>query len=355
MIWSPFKIISKKSLGIDIGTSSIRIVELSRLKEKINLKNYGEVNFLTLTEKPFRTFEKNNVLLSSQDIANAIRAIFEETKITTREAIFSIPDFSSFFTNFEIPSMSEKELAEAVKFEARHHIPLPLSEVVLDWSIIEGKNSDQKESKLKILLVAVPYDVIHQYQKIAQLSQIRLLGLEAEVFGLVRSLIKKNYGIIGLIDIGAQSTTVSIVEKGILKITYSFDVSGNEFTRLLSKSLNISYNEAEELKKKMGLWDFEKKVERILAPLFNIIIGEIEKVATNFQQAEGKEMEKLIIAGGSALFPGLKEYFSDNLKKPVEIANPFVDISYPPILKEHLKEIGPSYAIAVGMALRGVE
>jgi len=126
-------------------------------------------------------------------------------------------------------------------------------------------------------------------------------------------------------------------------------------TRVLSKSLNIGYNEAEELKKKYGIRSLEMPVGRILSPLVDLLAGEIEKISRNFYQTEGKNIERIIVAGGLALLSGLKEYLADWLKKPVEIANPFADILYPPVLGDVLKEMGPSYAIAVGMALRGLE
>lgn len=353
-----FKKASQKCLGIDIGTSSIKIVELSRFggwKERIKLENYGEVSLFTLFEKPFRTFEKGSLLLSAQEISRAIKAILEEAKISTSQAVFSIPDFSTFFTNFELPPLTKKELPDAVKFEARHHIPLPLAEVTLDWSLIEGEVSDRVKEKLQILLLAVPNEVINQYREIVRLSQLQLLALEAEVFSLVRSLIKKNKKIQVLVDIGAQSTTISIIDQGILKRTHSLDVSGNELTRVLANTLNIDYKEAENFKKKYGLVSPEKTIAEILYPLIDLILREIEKISQDFYQSEGKDIDQVILAGRSALIPGLRDYFFSQLKKEVIIANPFSDIFYPPILEETLKEMGPAYAVAVGTALRGIE
>ena len=341
-------------MGIDIGTSSIKIVELSLRGEKVKLERYGEIAVQTLYEKPFRTSEKSTLLLSSRDIARAISAVLKETKISERKTIFSIPDFSSFFTNFELPPMTKEEIAEAVRFEARHHIPLPLSEIVLDWSIVGGV-VDQKKTPLKILLVAVPKSIISQYQQIAILANLEIKALEAEAFALVRSLVKEDKRVIALLDIGAQSTTVSIIDQGILKISHSFDVSGNELTQMISKSLNVDYKKAENLKKEYGLIPSERNIREILIPLIDLILIEMEKTSRTLYGAEKKEIQKFIIAGGIALLPGLKEYLTEGLKKEVEIANPFSNILYPPILEKTLKEIGPSYAIAVGVALRGLE
>lgn len=353
MFW-PFRKLSKKFLGIDIGTSAIKIVELSKERNGVKLENYGELAVQTLFEKPFRTIERDSLLLSNEDIAKAIDAIFREAKIQTKDTFFSIPDFSSFFTFLELPPMTQEEVNSAIQFEARRHIPLPMSEVALDWMIInEGEIGNS--SRLKILLVAVPHDVINQYQTIASLSKINLISLEAEVFGLVRSLVKDKKIIVGLVDMGAQSTTFSIIEQGFIKTTHSFDISGNELTKVLSNSLNISYNEAEELKRKYGISSPDKSVGSILSPLIDLLAREIGKILQSFYQNEGKKVEKIIFAGGQALLPGLSEYLSGIFQKPVFIANPFEGLIYPKILEETLKAMGPSYAVAIGVALRGFE
>ena len=362
MIWTPLEFIPKKSLGIDVGTSAVKIVELSRWGERIKLENYGEISAQALYQKPFRTFEKSTLLLFAEDISRAIKAIMEEAKIKTRRAAFSIPDFSSFFTSFELPPMTQEELPQAVKYEARSHVPLPPGEVTLDWQIIEGEASNQRKSKLKILLVAVPNEIINQYRKIAEISGLELIALEAEVFGLVRSLIGEEKRAVILVDIGAQSTTCSIIEKRILKMSYSFDIAGNELTATLAKGLGIDYKEARELKEEYGILSGglgkggpAEEMREILIPLVDVILKEIEKISQNFCITEGKEIPKIFLTGASAYLPGLKEYFESYFKKEIEIANTFSRIFYPPILEKTLREKGSSYAVSVGMALRGLE
>lgn len=356
MSFSFFKIISKRNLGIDIGTSSMRIVEMSSWRKRIKLDNYGSIGSRSIFKKPFRTFEKNTLLLSEDDVSLAIKGIIEESGMKTKKAVFSIPDFSTFFTNFDLPSMTKDELPQAVKYEARRHIPLPLSEVILDWQIIDGSFSEKEKRPLKILLVAVPKEVINQYQNIAVAAGLELQAMEAEVFGLSRSLVKKDKGTFCLVDIGAQSTTISVVDDGIIKISHSFDVSGNELTSIISKSLGVNYETAEDLKMSIGIKSSERKIKDILLPLIDVITSEIDKISFSFYQEEDKKIEKVIVSGGSALLPGLIEHFSNNLnmEKGVEVADPFSGVFYPPILEKTLKKIGPSYAVAVGMALRGL-
>ncbi|MCJ7829540.1 pilus assembly protein PilM [Patescibacteria group bacterium] len=356
-----FKIRSRKFLGVDIGTSSIKIVELGRRGQNRKLENYGEAEASSFKERPFRVFKKNTLSLSNREVAETIRAICKEAGIQTKEVSFSLPDFCSFFTSFRLPAMSKEELPEAVKYEVRPYIPLPLSEITLDWLITEGESS---KTPLKILVVAIPNEIIVQYQEIAHLSDLKLRTLEPEVFALGRSSVKNKNGekIVGLVDIGARSTTCSILERGIFKTSHSFNIAGNELTEAIARSLNIDYNKAGELRRKYGLLsdnvtseEFQKNIREILVPLVDSILEEIRKIFRNFYQVEGKEVEKIILAGGLGLTPGLKEYFSAQLKKEISIADPFLHISYPAILADTLKEIGPTYAVAVGAALKGLE
>jgi type IV pilus assembly protein PilM len=363
MTWERFKIIPQRFLGIDIGTSAIKVVEVSRWRERRKLENYGQVAASALYKRPFRTFEESTLALSNENIARAIKAIIEEADIKTRQVTFSIPDFSSFFTTFKLPAMSKEELSQAVLYEAKRHVPVPFGEVTLDWQIIESIPSKEKKTKTEILLVAVPNEVIYQYQAIAKASNLELLALEAEVFGLIRSLVgEESPQPLALIDLGAHTTTCSILENKALHTSHSFDLSGNELTQVLSKGLGVDYTKAEKLKKKYGILNNQKveekkgqQIREILLPLIDIMLREINRVCQDFSKSEGKEIKKFILAGGTALLPGLKEYFYDSFKKEVEIADPFSNMFYPPILEKTLKKMGPSFAIVVGMALRALE
>ena len=355
-------------LGIDIGTSALKIAELSRAGERLKLENYGEMKAPSFYEKPFRTFEKTTLLLSSQDVANAIRGIMEEAQIKTSRVAFSIPDFSTFFTAFELPAMTQEEVAQAVEYEARQHVPLPLLDITLDWQITAGRpaTDKQKGTPLKILLVAVPNEVVNQYQQIASAAGLKLDAIEAEVFSFARASASYEKGVVVLVDIGAQSATVSIVEKGMVKLSHSFDMAGAEFTRRLAQSFHMEYEEAEKIKRQQGLehslvageqtaQEAQPSVKLILGPIIDLIIVEIEKISRAFKQEEGKDAEKIILAGGSALLPGLAEYIGYQVKEEIIISNPFESLVYPPILERHLKAMGPAWAVAIGVAKRGLE
>ena len=338
----------KVLLGVDIGTSALKIVELSKWGGRRLLKNYGELKAITLYDKPFRTFEKNTLVLSSKDIARALRAIMQESKITSKKAIFSIPDFSSFFTSFELPPMTKEELPGAVNFEARKHVPLPLSEVTFDWQILSGRV--KQNTPLKILLVAVPKEVINQYQEIATLAKLELVALEAEAFGLIRATVKEEESLL-VLDIGAQSTTVNTVVLSQLHASHSFDIAGNTFSERIARSLSISAKDADAKKMTEGLEN--PQILEILIPLIDLISAEIKKSAVSFPT--DIKPSKVVLAGGTAFLPGLLEYLVKQTGMTIEYASPFTSVFYPPILESTIKEMGPSYAVVLGVALRGTQ
>ncbi len=357
-----FKSRPKRFLGIDIGTSFIRVVELGRNRDKKELINYGYLE----EKEAFEPSVKGGILsLSNRNIAKAITTILEEAQIKTKDVNFSIPDFNSFFTSFDLPVMDKKEIPGAVRFQVRPFVPLPLEEIDLDWTIISGQPS---KTPLKVLVVAIPKETINQYQEIANLVGLNLRFLESEVFSLSRSLMngeneERKKKVIGLVDIGAWSTTCSVIDAGVLKNSYSFNIAGNELTNVIDKTLGLDYNKAEELKKRCGILPLNPKktgVEEdflisILTPLIDSILREVKRVFRDFYRLEGKEMDEVILAGGTALLPGLREYFEKNLNKKTTIANPLVGLEYPKEIEIFLKDLAPSYGISIGLALKGFE
>jgi type IV pilus assembly protein PilM len=350
--------IKKNCLGVDIGSSAIKIVELSRAGERIKMEAYGELKAEAIYEKPFRSFEKNTLLFQTMDIARAVAGIIDEAKMVSRRSVFSIPDFSTFYTVFDLPYMSPPEVPQAVRFQARQQIPVPLDEVSLDWLVIQSGTAVQPKS-VKVLLVAVPNEIINQYQEIARIAKLELYALEAEVFGFLRSTNPDKRKTVALIDIGAQSTTCTIVDRGILKQSRSFEPAGNEITEVLSKALQVDFKNAEALKNKYGFLPAppsdKGSIKEIISTIVDAILAEVEKTCQNFFLNENRGPELIILGGGVALIPGLKEYFAEKLKKEVEIVSPFANVFYPPLLEKTLKEMGPAYAIAVGAAMRGLE
>ncbi|OGZ63768.1 MAG: hypothetical protein A3A98_00555 [Candidatus Staskawiczbacteria bacterium RIFCSPLOWO2_01_FULL_40_39] len=343
----------KKMVGIDIGTASIKIVELSRWGEGKTLENYGEMKSTFIYKEPLTNGEKSNGL-SASFVATAIKAILQEARIKTKTAIFSIPDFSTFCTSFDIPSMPEKEIPDAIRYNASQYITLPVKEVTLDWRIVENASTDSRPS-LRVFLVAIPNQVVQEYRSIAKMAGLELYALEAEALGITRSLVKNNKKTICVMDIGVQSSTINIIDKGFLIRSYSFNFYSGQLAKAVSAVLGISLGQAEAIKNKEGLIFSKQGIAETLYPLIDPLLIEIKSICAEFLQAEKKEVEEIYLTGGTANLPGLKEYFAESFKKNVYVTNCFSEFLYPPILDQTLRQMSPSFSVAVGIALGGLE
>ncbi len=249
--------------------------------------------------------------------------------------------------------MTEKEVPQAVEFEARHYIPLPLSEVTFDWQVT-SKEETVSGLRRKVLLVAIPNIVLQNYQKMASMCHLEIVGMEAEVFSFVRSSwpgAKYEFLPVCMIDFGWESTTVSIVEKRKLSASFSFDISSISLTRDLSLALKISLEEAEKMKTNYGLDPQKPEVAKVFLDRINLLTMEIEKICEDFFQATSKRIDCLVLSGGTANLFGLKEYLASRIKKAVVLSEPFSSVDYPLSLSKRLKQIGPSFSIALGAAL----
>jgi type IV pilus assembly protein PilM len=344
----------KKMLGIDIGTGSIKIVELSRWGQGKTLENYGEIKSASLYREPFRNEEKGSYLLSNYFVSRAVRAVLDEARIKTKAVVFSIPDFSTFCTSLDLPPMTLKEIPEAIYYTAPQYIPLPITETTLDWKIISGTPGDKK-SNIKVFLVAIPNQVIQDYQKVAQFAGLELYAVEAEALALAKSLVGEKRDCICVVDIGVQSTTINIVYKKILKNSYSFDFAGGQLTHAISSVLGLGHIEADNIKSREGLTSKEKNISDTLYLLIDPLLVEIKKIMADHLIQEGKEIDMIYLTGGTSALPGLQQYFQETLKKKVEIPNGFSDLLYPPILSKTLEKMAPSFSVSIGAALEGLD
>jgi len=347
---------TKNYLGIDIGARSIKIVEISVSGKKKKLENYIEFR-MPLSEQSLKTFQGESLALLSNEVSEILQAILRRAKIKERKVALSLPDFSTFFTTFSLPPMTELEAPQAIEFEARHYIPLPLSEVTFDWQVID-KEESISGLKRKVLLVAIPNTVLQNYQRVAALCNLEIIGMEAEVFSLVRSAWpggKYDFLPICMVDFGWKSTTVSIVEKKKVASSFSFDVSSIALTKDLSLALGISLEEAEELKTIHGLDPQKPEIAKVLLDKVNLLTMEIDKICGDFFQSTGRRLDNLVLSGGTANLFGLKEYLSARIKKNVLIAAPFSALSCPISLGQKLSQRGPSFAVALGAALMSAD
>ena len=333
-----FKSKKESSLGVDIGTSSIKIVELkSGAKDKIELTNYGEG-----VVRADVVLQSSSSKLSVAQASDIIREIIRVANIKETKAIMSLPVFSGFSTVISLPQMPEAELNQAILYEAKKYIPLPLSEVQFEWVKINStKNTN-------ILIVAVTNELINKYNEIAKLSGLTLSYLELDTFSLARSLIGKSDGSSLIINIGSRNTTLSVVEGEWPIFTRNLDVSGFEFSKLIASSQGVDFARAEGLKKEKGI----NAGEGVLLPLLDSIFLEGRRMIVENSSPERMPVNKIIISGGSSKMPGLLEYASKSIGQKVVMGFPFNGIIYPEALKPILQELAPSFDVAVGLALR---
>lgn len=349
-------VFTKNYLGIDIGASNIKVVEVSVSGKKKKLENYIEFK-MPSSEKSLKTFHGDSLALLSNEVAEILMALLKKAKIKEKKTILSLPDFSTFFTTFTLPPMTETEVHQAIEFEARHYIPLPLNEVTFDWQITE-KEETVSGLKRKVLLVAIPNTVLQNYQRMASMCNLEIKGMEAEVFSLIRSAWpggKYEFLPMCMIDFGWESTTVSIIEKKKLLSSFSFDISGLDLTKDLSVTLGISLDEAEKMKINFGLDPQKPEIAKLFLGKINLLIMEIEKICEDYFQTTGKRIDNLVLSGGTANLFGLKEYLSSRIKKNVMLAEPFLSVNCPLVLNKRLKQIGPSFSVALGASLMLVE
>jgi len=187
------------------------------------------------------------------------------------------------------------------------------------------------------------------------MAGLELYAVEAEVLGLNRALVRENKNCVCVVDIGVQSTTINIVDRQSLKKSYSFNFAGSQLTYSIASALGLDHLQAEELKNKEGLTSSKEEISKILYLLIDPLIIEVKKVLADFYQQEGREADVIYLTGGTSALPGLKEYFAEILKKKVEIPNCFSELLYPPILGKTLEKMAPSFSVATGVALGGLE
>lgn len=358
-ISSFFKFGSRGSVGIDIGTSAIKMVELTREGGRFKLLNYG-IFQLENQEEAIQTSQKITKL-PDQAIIWGIREVVKQAKLKNTSAIASIPSFSTFSTVISLPYLSEKDLAKTIPFEAKKYIPLPLSDVIIDWSIINLASLNQSVGDnpavptVEIFLAAVPKHEAERYKKIINGAGLILTALELENIGLIRSLVGNDQSPLAIVNIGGRSTSILIVDKGYERINHNYELGGFEITKSIAKSMGVSLSRAEELKKTVGLEsDRIKVVSEAMLSLIDMMVFETKKTISTYEISKNTKIQKVILVGGLANMPQFLVYFKNKLGLEVSLGNPFARLIYPKEISGLTAELGPVFPIAIGLAMRGV-
>jgi type IV pilus assembly protein PilM len=339
----------KSQLGIDIGTSNIKLVELKPTDSNFVLSTYG------IASVAYNLSVKESSSAIEQTAA-VIRELVKRAGVTTNKAVASLPNNVVFTSVIELPKIPDNELKKAIEFEAKKYVPLPLEEVALSWSVLaehSAKTSDgftPTNDKQKILLTAVPSLVIDNYVKMFKLAGIEPQALEIEVLALIRSVIGDDTTAILLIDIGAKSTSINVVDNGYLRFSKSLSMGGDTITQSLAQSLSVNFARAEQFKKDFGMTAAGAQIPQVIRPVLDMIKNEATQLINLFESRGGR-MSKVIFSGAGSKLPGLNEYFG-SLGKPISFAQPWNKVSYPEDLKPVVNPLGINLAVAIGLAMR---
>jgi type IV pilus assembly protein PilM len=329
----------KSILGVDIGTANIKIAQVSH-GEKTILDTYGIVNINY-------QLGGGNDAVAIEQTANTLRTLIQKAGVTTKRCVISFPNSVVFTSVIELPKMNQAELDSAVEFEAKKYVPLALSEVDLSWTVT-GDSTEPKDL-LQILLTAVPKQITQNYMRMFGLAGVQPEVGEIEALALIRSLIGNVPMNCVIIDIGARSTGLNVIEGGFLRLSRNLNIGGDTITDKIAQALNISVFRAEQFKKDFGISN-STFIPDTVKPVLNLIKNEVKQLLTIYQ-SQNIQVEKILLVGGGSNLPGIAGFFEDlNIK--VELGNPLAAVGYAKDLEPVLKRYSLSLPIAIGLALR---
>lgn len=381
----------KSFLGVDIGTSGIKVVQLERFQRQPKLVTYG------YAESHFDVVRDQSEELQVH-VAQTLSQVLAQSRVTSNMAVAALPTFAVFSSIITLPRMPKHDLATAIRWEAKKFIPLPIEEMSLDWKILDGgdnslaerifmmnlsslikkkeeqaavKNAEddlakaQEEAKaekqekaknVRVLLTAAPKTLVGRYVKIFSLAKVKLLSLETEAFALSRSLIGVEQNSVMIVDIGSSSTNICLIENGVPILNRGLDLGGYHISKSISNSLNVSFERAEQFKLDFGIrmQGAESGLPGAIKDSLQPIINEIQYVFELYQNQGSVQIDRVVLSGGSAFLPNFTSYLSQLLKTPVYIGNPWDRVRIPVDLKPVLDAIGPQMAVTIGLAMRNL-
>ncbi|MEK7564436.1 MAG: type IV pilus assembly protein PilM [Patescibacteria group bacterium] len=353
------------AVGIDIGTSAIKVVEIKKKGGRVILETYGIIEL-----GPYADLDIGATTnLSVEKIADALKEVLKQSSVSSNSGVLSIPVQSSLIFTIQLPSqVKADEMLSIVSIEARKYIPVPIAEVSLDYFVLPNKEASFEElnrehveevkiDKMNVLVVATQNDAVAKFRSILAECKIESPFFEIEIFSSIRSNFEHELSPVLLIDFGASRTKLSIVEFGMVKSFHSIERGGAYITESISKSLSMSFAEAEKIKKEFGLYGSptEKSLADVIKIHIDYIMSETNNVLLSYEKKYNRTISKVIFSGGGALMKGLKEVSANNFQAEIEIGHPFSKVKTPEFLQKVLDTMGPEFAVAMGLALRKLQ
>jgi type IV pilus assembly protein PilM len=335
------------SVGLDIGSKTIKIVELENDKKNFRLKASGVVSYKGIT--PEQTHDDKEIV----PLAEAIKKLHKEAKINSRDMAIAISEPQVFTRTIKFPLLTDAEIASAVKWEAEQYIPIPINDAIVQHQILE-RREDKSPGYVNVLLIAVPKTVVERYARAIEMAGFNLSVIETEMMASVRSLAPSDQTIL-IVNFGARSTNIAVARKGLLSFSRSIPTAGEAFTRAVAQTLGVEEQQAEEYKRTYGLstQQLEGKIRMALDPVFRMVSEEMKKAIHFYQSEEGGDTPRsAVLSGGTAGMPEVASTLTKLLGLEVVVGNPFSKIEVSPEAVQSLSGYAPLYSIAVGLALR---
>jgi len=340
------------AFGLDIGTTSMKVVWLNRDNNTISY------NTSLITPTPVQGLQSESPF-DHQEMAQIINKLVIDAKITTNDVNIALPENHAFTKVIEMPTLSDNELSNAIYWEAEQYIPVPLDSVVLAWNKLRTLKGPLPDEKMQVLLVAAPKELIKRYQTILDLAGLSIVSIETEILAIIRSLISSKNSPTSLVaNIGAMSTTLGIVQDGLLVFNYSIPLGGIALTRAIASDFGLQLAQAEEYKRVYGLSDknFGGKIGNAIQPILTSMLTEVKKSITFYTEKYKNDspISQMLLTGGGASLPGLAVYFAQNLGIESVLANPWKMLNVQGV-PQKIESMGQQYSVAVGLALKEYE
>lgn len=342
-------------VGVDIGSSSIKVVELHDKKGVLTLATYGEVQLGPYAGKQIG----EAVSLDPKQEQEALVDVIRESAVKARSAVFSMPLSSSFVTNVSIDADADADLSSMVRVEARKVIPASLSEVTLDWAEVEVSKVEAEHNevnKRNVLIAAIQNSALKRFKILMQFAGLTEPPTEIECFSVIRSLYNNVDEDVAIVDIGSTSAKLYLAHKGLLMRMHRIRAGGVVATQSIAKELDVPFEVAEEMK-----YIADKSADEFPAlkrahdESYQRAFREFKQVLREYEQKTGTEFREVYLSGGGALFPGTEALLRDALGRDVVTVNPFSKVAYPAFMEDTMRAIGPSFTVALGAALRSFE
>ncbi|HIA92339.1 TPA: type IV pilus assembly protein PilM [Candidatus Saccharibacteria bacterium] len=332
-----------KYFGLDIGQSSVRLVELDKGQTKPVLKHYGLI--------PTDTGLESDAESIAEDLGAKIKQLIGQSKSSAKFAVVGLSALNSFSNLIVTPKLAKKDLEGAIRLQADQYIPMEYSKVKVDWDLV----GETKDGQSEVFLAAAPKTMVNKVLRITQAAGLELLAIEVNAVAMARSLSDENDNSVAILNIDDNFSEIIIARNAKPYLTRSLDVGNETLIRTAIQNLNIDDAQAREFVYKFGLTTtkLEGQVYKALKGSIDSLVGEIKKSVEFYQSQHSDEgIEKLILAGGAASIPELPVYLANALNTSVEIANPWSSISYPASMQDNLMQYATQFTVAAGLALR---